>query len=245
VTRYFPQLIGVVAVAAVWELLGRLHAFGTEWPPLSAVVAYIAAPGHHDLLVAAIVRTGGEAIAGLVIGSIVAILLASLSVLVPPAAAGLGAFASIVNGIPIIAVAGICVLTLPRDATPVVVAALAVAFIVFVAATAALSSSSATLRDLFAVLGASHIGTFMRLNVPGALPGTLDGVRSAAPAAVVGAIVGEWFAAEHGLGPLLVAAMQNYEIDQLWAAALAGTLLAMAIYGVLGAVRGVVSARSA
>lgn len=243
-TRYAPLLAGVVAVAAVWELLGRLHVFGTMWPPLSAVLAYVVAPDHHSLLAAAVLRTGGEALAGLAIGSSAAILLASLSVLVPPAATGLGAFASIVNGVPVIAVAGICALTIPRDATPVVVAALAVAFIVFVAATAALATSPATHRDLFAVLGASRIVTFARLDVPGAIPGILDGVRSAAPAAVVGAIVGEWFTAERGLGPLLVAAMQNYEIEQLWAAALAGTALSMAIYGVLGAVRGTLSARS-
>ena len=135
-TRYAPLLAGVVAVAAVWELLGRLHVFGTMWPPLSAVLAYVVAPDHHSLLAAAVLRTGGEALAGLAIGSSAAILLASLSVLVPPAATGLGAFASIVNGVPVIAVAGICALTIPRDATPVVVAALAVAFIVFVAATA-------------------------------------------------------------------------------------------------------------
>jgi NitT/TauT family transport system permease protein len=242
--RYAPLLTGVAAVAAVWELLGRLHVFGTTWPPLSGVLAYIVAPDHHALLAAAVLRTGGEALAGLAIGSAAAILLASLGVLVPPAAAGLAAFASIVNGIPIIAVAGICMLTLPRDATPVVVSALAAAFIVFVAAAAALSTATQALRDLFAVLGATRAVTFLRLDVPGAIPATLDAVRSAAPAAVVGAIVGEWFTAEQGLGPLLVAAMQNYAIDQLWAVALTGTLLSMALYGVLGAVRGAAIARA-
>lgn len=243
--RAVPVIAGLVALAGLWESIGRLQLFGTTWPTLGAVLAYVAVPDHQALLASAALRTGGEALAGLAIGSFAAIVLASLGVLIPVAAPGLSAFASLVNGIPVIAVAGVCVLTLPRGATPVVVAALAVAFIVFVAASAALSASLSTNRDLFTVLGASRMTTFVRLDVPGAIVGTVDGLRTAAPVAVVGAIVGEWFTAEHGLGPLLVASMQNYAIAQLWAATLAGTLLSVVLYCLLGGLRAVAGARLA
>jgi NitT/TauT family transport system permease protein len=238
-----PIAAGVVATALVCELIGRTGIAGPSWAPLSAVAVYAFAPEHRALLLDAIVHTGSEALIGLVLGSCAGVALASLAAIVPPLARGLGAFASVVNGIPIIAVAGICVLTLPRNATPIVVAALAVGFIVFVATSAGLSSTPALQRDLFSVLGATRGATFRRLLAPAALPALLDGLRSAAPSAVVGAIVGEWFAAEQGLGPLLVAAMQNYSIDQLWAAALAGALLSIAAYVVLGAVRDAVGKR--
>jgi NitT/TauT family transport system permease protein len=236
-------IAGILITALAWELIGRTGLFGTSWAPLSAVIAYALAPGHQALLIAAIARTGGEALAGLIVGSCAGIAVASFAVLVPPLARGLGAFASIVNGIPVIAVAGICVLTLPRNATPIVVAALAVGFIVFVAASAGLTSTLTVRRDLFAVLGATRSATFARLLIPSALPALLDGLRSAAPSAVVGAIVGEWFASDQGLGPLLVAAMQNFSIDQLWAVALAGSLLSIAAYAVLGSVRAIVGRR--
>ena len=238
-----PLLAGIVATAFVWELIGRTGLFGTSWAPLSAVLAYAFAPEHRALLLDAVARTGSEALAGLLIGSAAGIALASLAVLVPPLARGLGAFASLVNGIPIIAVAGVCLLTLPRAATPIVVAALAVGFIVFVATSAGLASTLAVQRDLFSVLGASRGATFLRLSIPAALPSLLDGLRSAAPSAVVGAIIGEWFVAERGLGPLLVAAMQNFAIDQLWAAALTGALLSIAAYALLGALRALVERR--
>jgi NitT/TauT family transport system permease protein len=237
VNRAVTVMAGIAAVAVLWELIGRLQFFGTTWPTLGAVGAYALAPGHRELLAAATLRTGAEALAGLALGSLVAMVLAGVGVLVPAAAAGLNAFAGIVNGIPVIAIAGVCVLTLPRDATPVVVAALAAGFIVFVASTAALRASSSAHRDVFAVLGASRLTTFGLLDVPAAVPAVLDGMRSAAPAAVVGAIVGEWFASEHGLGPMLVAAMQNYAIAQLWAVALAGTLTSIALYAALGTLR--------
>jgi ABC-type nitrate/sulfonate/bicarbonate transport system permease component len=245
VTRALPMIAGIVALAAGWEIIGRLRLFGALWPSLGDVLAYVAAPEHQAVLGPAVLRTGGEALGGLIAGAIAAIVLAGIGVLIPASAAGLGAFASIVNGIPIIAVAGVCMLTLPRDATPIVVAALAVGFIVFVAATAALAAASAAHRDVFTVLGASRLTTFVRLDVPAAVPALVDGLRSAAPSAVVGAIVGEWFAAESGLGPMLVAAMQNYAIAELWAVALAGTLLSIVFYGVLGGLRAAVTERFA
>ncbi len=236
-------LAGIAATALVWELIGRTGAFGSSWAPLSTVIAYAFAPEHRTLLSDAVVRTGSEALAGLVIGSAAGVALASLAVLVPPLARGLGAFASLVNGIPIIAVAGVCVLTLPRAATPIVVAALAVGFIVFVATSAGLGSTLAVQRDLFRVLGATRGATYLHLSIPSALPALLDGLRSAAPSAVVGAIIGEWFVAERGLGPLLVAAMQNFAIDQLWAVALTGSLLSIAAYAALGGLRALVVRR--
>jgi NitT/TauT family transport system permease protein len=242
-TPIVPLIAGIVATALLWELIGRTHAFGASWAPLSEVIAYAFDPAHAALLADAALRTGSEALAGLLIGSCAGASLASLTVIVPPLARGLGAFASLVNGIPIIAVAGVCVLTLPRDATPIVVAALAVGFIVFVATVAGLGAAPPVQRDLFRVLGASRVAVFARLFLPTAFPALLDGLRSAAPSAVVGAIIGEWFAAERGLGPMLVAAMENYAIDQLWATALAGSLLSIAAYVALGALRGAVASR--
>jgi ABC-type nitrate/sulfonate/bicarbonate transport system permease component len=239
----WPVVAGVIATALIWELIGRTQAFGPSWAPLSTVIAWAFTPEHRALLAAGLLQTGSEALMGLLIGSCAGIALASLAVIVPPLAPGLGAFASLVNGIPIIAVAGVCVLTLPRDATPVVVAALAVGFIVFVATSSGLASPLAVQRELFSALGASRFAKFGRLALPSALPALIDGLRSAAPSAVVGAIIGEWFAAERGLGPMLVAAMQNYAIEQLWATALAGALLSIAAYIVLGLLRGAVAAR--
>ena len=57
------------------------------------------------------------------------------------------------------------------------------------------------------------------------------------------ALFGEWFAAENGLGPLLVAAMQNYAIAELWAVALTGAALSALLYALLGGLRGAIGRR--
>jgi ABC-type nitrate/sulfonate/bicarbonate transport system permease component len=48
---------------------------------------------------------------------------------------------------------------------------------------------------------------------------------------VLGAVLGEWFGAPRGLGVLIVSAMQNYQINLLWAAAMLAALVSMISFG--------------
>jgi NitT/TauT family transport system permease protein len=185
----------------------------------------------------------GESGLGFAIGSAAGIVLALVGALVPPAAPGLERFAAIVNGIPVIAVGSICAITLPAAANPVVVASLAVFFLMFISAAAGFAATPAAQHDVLRVLGASRTTTFVRLQLPAALPAIADGLKLSAPVAVIGAIIGEWFSAERGLGPLLVNAMQNYQIDLLWSAALLGAVISAGAYALLGALQSAAARR--
>jgi NitT/TauT family transport system permease protein len=223
-------------VLTAWEVAARAGVLGPFWPPLSGVLAFAAVPEHASLLADAAGRTGGEALTGYVAGTLAGCALATSSALVPAAAPGLERFAAIVNGVPVVAVGSLCAVSFPPSVNPAIVAALATFFIAFVATIAGLDAPSQTHRALFNVLGASRAATFGLLELPSALPAVADGLRASAPIAVVGAIIGEWFASDRGLGPILVNAMQNYQVDLLWSAALAGAALAAGAYLVLGAV---------
>jgi ABC-type nitrate/sulfonate/bicarbonate transport system permease component len=235
--RLTAGALGIAIMLGLWELVGRTGLLGSSWPPFSRVAAYLFAADHRGLLVAAAGQTVVEAALGFVIGSAAGCGCALIAVLVPATATGIDRFAAIVNGIPVIAVGSLCAVTFPAGINPIVVAGLAVFFMLFVAATAGLQATPAPQRDLLRVLGASRWTTFRRLQFPAALPAIADGLRLSAPVAVVGAIIGEWFAAERGLGPLLVNAMQNYQIDLLWSAALVGSLISALAYFALGLVQ--------
>jgi NitT/TauT family transport system permease protein len=232
--RIAAGLAGLALVLVAWEGAGRFGWLGPSWPPFSLVAAFIAAPEHRALLSAAASQTLREAALGFAAGSVAGCACALVGVLIPPAAFGIERFAAIVNGIPVIGIGSLCAVTFPPAVNPVVVASLAVFFMLFVSATAGLQGAPAGGHDLLRVLGASRWVTFARLQLPAALPAVADGLRLSAPIAVVGAIIGEWFTAETGLGPLLVNAMQNYQIDLLWAAALTGALISMLAYLALG-----------
>jgi ABC-type nitrate/sulfonate/bicarbonate transport system permease component len=234
---------GVVLLLVVVELIGRLGLAGPSWPPLSVVLEYLTTPSAQRVVGRALTATASAAALGFVLGTLVGVALAVLGSLVPAFGPGLDRLAAVVNAIPLIALGPLLINTVGRAATPTLVASLAAGFAVFVAATSALAAASESQRDVFTVLGAGRLATLLRLRLPTGLPLIVDGLTLAAPAAVLGAVIGEWFGAPRGIGVLLVSAMQNFQANVLWSAALSASVLALAGYLVLLGVRRVVERR--
>lgn len=81
--------------------------------------------------------------------------------------------------------------------------------------------------------GATRFAILRKLQMPAALPSIFTAVRLGVSLALVGAIVGEWFGATQGLGAILLSAMFDYRVTQLWAAIVAIGLLGAALFGVV------------
>lgn len=231
--------LGFVVLLAIWEWVGASGVAGRTFPPLTGVVGYLVDPGNADLFGRALRATVTSAVVGLVAGAVLGVAVAVTGVLVPPLRGGLDRLAAVVHAIPLIALGPLLIVTFSRESTPMAIASLAVFFNVFVASSSGLRSASAAHHDVFTTFGATRQRRFAHLLVPTALPAIADGLRLAAPAAVLGAVLGEWFGAPRGIGILIVSAMQNYQIELLWAASLLGaavSLLAFAVFGTLDAV---------
>ena len=234
--RIALQGVGVLVAMLLWEFLGQSGTLGRALPALSAVLEYAAQPRASDLLLRATAATASAAALGFLIGALSGILIAGLAVLAPLLHRGLDQLSAFINAIPLIALGPVLIVTVGRDATPVAIAALTVFFGVYVATAAGLAGTRRSATDLFRSLGASRFDTLLRLQLPSAVPRIVDGLRLTASAAIVGAILGEWFGAPAGIGLLIVSSMQNFQIELLWSAALAGVLLsvlAFALFGVL------------
>lgn len=236
-TGWLERAAGVAVLVMLWELVGRYGVFGPTWPPLSAVGGYALEPAHAAVLGRGVAATASAALAGFLLGSVTGLGLACIAVLWLRLQRGMGRLAALVNAVPLIAVGPVMIVTVGRETTPVAIAALAAFFSVFVAASAGLATSRREQQDLLVVLGANRLRTLWLMQLPAALPAIVDGLRLAVSAAVVGAILGEWFGAPVGLGLLLVSAMQNFQIQLLWAAALLGVLISLAGYTALGVVQ--------
>ena len=72
--------------------------------------------------------------------------------------------------------------------------------------------------------------TFLHVELPYALPMLFSGLMIAGPAAVIGAMLAEWVGANQGLGILLVDAMQQFNIPELYACMVAASLLSLLVY---------------
>lgn len=225
--------LGVGAYLGLWELAGRRQWLGRTFPPLSDVVSKIVGTDQRDVILRALRSSAMSSASGFALGVVAATAGAVVALVVPMLRPGINQLATILHAMPVIALAPLFIVTLGRQRTPVAIAALAAGFAMFVAATAAVETARPVHHDVFTALGSRRIRRLVSLQLPASLPGLADGLRLAAPAAVLGAVLGEWFGAPRGLGVLIVSAMQNFQIELLWAAALLAAVVSMLSFGAL------------
>jgi NitT/TauT family transport system permease protein len=227
-------LVGLVAFGSLWELIGRAGSFGRAWPPLTEVIDTWF--DHRSSLIRALVITAKEAAIGWAVGVVIAFLSGMLVVFIKRARPGVLHVSVVVNSIPVIALGPVLISIFPREVAPSALAAIAVYFTTLVAITTGFASTTKAHEDLFTVIGAGTRERFWRLQLPAALPLIVDGLKLAVPAAVLGAILGEWFGAPGGLGPILVATMQDAIYPLLWATALTGVAVSLVGFGLFAIV---------
>jgi ABC-type nitrate/sulfonate/bicarbonate transport system permease component len=232
---------GLVVVGGLWEVLARLGVLGASWPPLSRVAGTMF--DQRDVLLSQLLITVGRAAAGYCIGLACAVGLAAVATIERRIRAVADNLATTLNAIPVIALGPALVTLISRGDTPITIAALGVFFTSFVTVSAGFSAVTAAHGDVFAVLGAGRRKRFIMLELPTSVPALFDALALAAPAAILGAIIGEWFGAPDGIGPLLVSAMQNVQIDLLWAGAVSSAIVSIVIYGLLALLRSIAQKR--
>lgn len=92
-------------------------------------------------------------------------------------------------------------------------------------------------RDVMVALNASRWAVFRRLELPSSMPYILTGMEVGIVLAIIGAIVGEYLGGNSGLGYLLIARMNAYQTDGLFAVMIHMTLLGFIFYFSVGALR--------
>lgn len=236
-------VLGTLGLILMWELAGRLGWFGSALPPLSETVMTLIDPKGRVLFATAARATALSALWGLLVGVGVALALCVAILAFAPLRAGFDRFAGFVHALPLIGIAPVLIVVLGRETAPAAVAALGAFFAAYVAIGASFRRTSTAHGDLFTTLGSNWFSRLIRLQMPAALPGLIDALRLAAPGAVLGAVLGEWFGAPQGVGIVILSSAQNYQIPQLWAAALLATLMALGAYGVLSGIQSLVRRR--
>jgi NitT/TauT family transport system permease protein len=226
-----PLLVGAAGLV-LWELtvtLGRVAPYLLPAP--SAIGAEVV--DNRAVIWRVGLASGGNALAGLVAGAVLAILAAMLAsrsgflgeVAVPVAAA--------LNALPIIALAPILnnmfesTSSVPRRC----VVAIVVFFPVFLNTLRGLREVDPVHRELMASYAAPG-WTFTRLvRLPGALPFVFTGLRQASSLAVIAAVVAEYFGGrQDGLGSRITAAASYTAYPRAWAFVVGACILGLAFY---------------
>lgn len=87
------------------------------------------------------------------------------------------------------------------------------------------------LLDLMRSLKATRWQSFVKLQLPGALPYVFSGMKVAAILSIAGAVVGEFIASDAGLGYLMIQAQSTFDAAAMFASILLLTLLGIIVYG--------------
>lgn len=163
--------------------------------------------------------TLGEALAGLTLGVLAGVLLASLLSLAPRLEGGVMTLAILIKSTPMVAVAPLLTLWLGFGVLPkIIITALLTFFPVLVNMLSGLHSTDAALVDLFRSWHTGRWETYFHLRLPYALPYLFAALKISAPLALIGAVVAEWTGASGGLGRTMWLAYTNLNLPYLFAA---------------------------
>ncbi len=222
--------IGLLALLLLWEVAGRLKWVGQGALPAPSEVlqhAWIDRADYPPHLWGT-VRT---ALAGFVIGNLVAVACGLLFVWWRPAGRLMSGVNVTLFAMPAIALVPILVIALEGDTPRVVLAALSVYYPTMVATVLGLSQVDARLCDLVRVYGGGDWAIVRQVRLRSGLPTLLAGLRVAAPAAVLGSLLAEFGSGGNaGLGTYLLGSLGRAEPARLWGIGLAATAISGLAY---------------
>jgi len=144
--------------------------------------------------------------------------------------------------VPKIALAPLLVLYLGYGWAPKISLAFLISFFPIVISTVVgLQSLDKALVNMVRSMGASEAQTFFKVRLPAALPSIFGGLKVAISLAVIGAIIGEYIAAERGLGYLQLQANSQFDTTLNFATVVTISLIGVLLYFVLALVESKVS----
>ena len=89
-------------------------------------------------------------------------------------------------------------------------------------------------REAFQTMGSSRLQTFLKLEVPGALPSLLSGLRLTVTLALIGTVVSEFVFGGPGLGYLANSERLNFRTANAVAAVSVMVFIGLILYGIVG-----------
>ncbi|MGY1883865.1 ABC transporter permease [Blastococcus sp. SYSU DS0753] len=229
--------LGLLGVVAVWWVLVLTVLADARIPSPAGVVGAAADRGwgfyatHFGI-------TLQEAAVGFGYGTVAAVALAAVTLLVPALEQLVMQIAVITYCVPLVAIAPVLFIVIgnpdegQRAGTATALAALSVFFTTVVGTVLGLRSADPASLEVVRVFGGGPVRQLTKVRLVAALPSVLAALRVAAPLAFLGAILGEYVGGvQRGVAVTLKIAQQNVDVDGAWAIGLGCALVAGTFYG--------------
>ncbi|MDF2116240.1 ABC transporter permease [Roseiarcaceae bacterium H3SJ34-1] len=178
--------------------------------------------------------TGAEVVVGFLCAAVVGILVALAVFYSRMVERAVYPLLIAVQTIPKVALAPLVVLYLGYDWGPKLFLSFLISFFPIVVATVVgLKGLDKGYANLVRSMGASEAQVFLKVRLPAALPSIFGSFKVALSLAVIGAVLGEYVAAERGLGYLQLQANANFDVTLNFAAVFVIALLGVALYSII------------
>ena len=231
----FSLLLFAGLLYAVWELLSLARVVPDFILPTPLQVAqdFGLELSRGDLLANAGV-TLQEALGGFALAAVVAGVLGYAIAHLRPLEVLVAPFIAASQAIPVVAVAPIIILLLGAGLLPkVLIGAVVVVFPLLITVVTGLRGVGRDYHDVARVFGASRLQTLLLVELPLAAPTLLGGLKLGLTLSIMGAVVGEFVAADSGLGFMIANAVGNFEASARYVALIALAILSIALFGLV------------
>jgi len=190
--------------------------------------------------------TAKESTLGYLVGTIVAVAVASLFVLSSALERAVMPIALALRSVPIVALIPLLAYIFGRGAVgSMVIITIIVWFPTLVLVTSGLRSVSAQSVDLMAIYDASPLTTLWKVRMPSAVPALFASAKIGVPLAVLGSLLNGWLSSGTGLGSLMVLSTTSSQYSRLWAAVALVTVSSVVVVAVIDALETIAVGRYA
>lgn len=232
--RAWPPALVLVALVALWQLVGTPNSYASLPTPLLVVKSTW--EDRSNLWPAAWTTTK-EAVIGVMVAIVLALVLAVALDWSRGVRRSLYPLMVGSQTLPIIVLAPLTIIWFGFGPLPkIALVALFTFFAVAVGIAQGLASADTDAMNLLRTMGASRLQLLVRVRLPTAIPQFFTGLKVAITYSYVSAIVAELVGAQQGLGVYMTAAKNALRYDLVFGAVLVTALLTMVLFGIVAAI---------
>lgn len=175
-----------------------------------------------------------EAVLGILISLIFALVLGIVMDLFPAVRHGIYPLLVITQTVPMIVLAPIFIIYMGFGIAPKILTVVLMCFFpIAISFSDGLSQVEQDYVHLVRSYGAGWLMSYRLVKIPAALPSLLSGLKVAATYSISGAVVGEWIGAQKGLGYYLLRVKNGYMLDKVFACVLVIIFLSLCMNGMI------------
>ena len=226
-------ILFLASLLVIWELACKLFSIPLYVLPspvqvIQSLFTESATLSHHAAV------TVMEAVIGILLSLILAIVLGILMDCFPLVRQGIYPLLVVTQTVPMIVLAPILIIYMGFGIAPKILTVILMCFFpIAVSFSDGLAQVDEEYVHLVRSYGASRLSAYRLVKIPAAIPALLSGLKVSATYSISCAVVGEWIGAQEGLGYYLLRVKNGYMLDRVFACVLIIIILSLCMNGLI------------